>query len=288
MKSWCLPCGIQEDQYPEDTIIKDRLLASILNNETIVTEGAGLYYYTNANQRVAVETNEIYSYKSDAYSNVNNYVNINDKLWRIIRANYNVDRGSYSYELIEDEMTNNVISGYSTISDSNGYYNSLFDSTLVNTVGNSIYYQTPFSYYYTPYYPIYVESGDLLSDYSEEHFKPTIEVFDVFHASTDVNCSYSTLATGGCQSWLTNNGNTFLASKVYSDESTNTGKIAYLKDGKVIAVDPQDTNYGNYKTFYFTGQDCDFLVLNAGVADGSRNNPYTISTSCSDLCSCDV
>ena len=97
-------------------------------------------------------------------------------------------------------------------------------------------------------------------------------------ASTNSSCNFANLSTGGCKSWLTTNGDTYLFNLVYgSDETTNTGKVSYLKNHNIISVDPRDTNNSNVKgygaiTVAYGGS----MRYTNEDADGSRNNPYII------------
>ena len=105
-----------------------------------------------------------------------------------------------------------------------------------------------------------------------------MDIRQVMKYSSSSSCSYSNLSTGGCQSWLTDNGDTYLMNPIYTSSGTNTGNIAYLHQGKVIGVDPRDTNYGMYKMIINLITPCqkDFRITNYGVGDGSKSNPYIV------------
>ena len=273
-------------EYVKDTYgIKEPLLSVIKRTNPVVTTGNGMYH-----EQVTRYGDEydLYTFRSDSNGNVNNYILVGDKMWRIMDFDVD-DLGYTTYKIIEDDDTLNNNTVFSTVANANGLYNGFSSSTLINKI---------FDYYDTISYVIfggvygypddaYVENTETFEDpdneYSYHHVIPDIE--RVMKASTNSSCTFANLSNGGCKSWLTNNGDTYLYAKVYeSDKTTNTGNIAYLQDGKVIAVDPQDTNYGEYKMIAELGGGCDLVVTNPDVGDGSKSNPYIISIADEDMC----
>ena len=269
-------------QNAEEAVpVTDYLDQSILNDNPIVTSGNGLY----------LDDDNYYVFKSDGTSTVNNYIQIENKLWRIVKfLPYDETKNQDGkYYLIEDELTTNTSDGYSSIANSEGFYNSLFDdySTLISNMYSGIYDNFNRVGLIEPYGEAlyYVKDTELFSIETNSYFQQTlIGVNEILNASTNASCTFANLSSGGCKSWLTTNGDTYLYNAIYnSDKVTNTGKIAYLEDGKVIDINPQDTNYGKYKYFVKKTAQCDPLkISNANTADGSRENPYIFDPS-SDL-----
>jgi len=244
----------------------------ILKNEPVVTNGTGLYSADNG----------YYNYRSDGNGIVNNYVLVDNKMWRIIEFNEDTD----AFILIEDEATINSKEAYSTKVGGDGYYNHPAYSTLIDNINNKmynfghVYADTEFHTYY------YVPDTELISGPNSnlwiDAVLPSIQT--VLDTSSNSTCSINTLSTGGCKSWLTKNGNTYLYNPVYdSDKTTNTGNISYLKDDKVISVDPTDAAYGEYKIVSILDISCGRIyITNPDVADGSRENPYIVDTNAMD------
>ena len=245
---------------------------TLLDSNNIVTSGTGLYEEKNP-----YGDYRKYVFKSDGLTDVNNYVSIEGKLWRIISFDTD-DR----YVVVEANTGTNPKTIYSsTKNTSDDYYNHFENSDLVmylsEQLRSSDYLRTNLLYTYDDY--IYIENSSMGIYENDIYGVSLFGISEIMNATTDTNCSFTNLSSGGCQSWLTNNGDTFLINPVYSDENTNTGKIAYLENGKVISVDPRDTNYGNYLMYGRIDRDCsDPYITNFLEADGSRENPYILDT----------
>ena len=245
------------------------LMDSIFEKNPIITSGNGLYN-TSARE---------YIFKSDGNSVVNNYVKIYDKMWRLIGF-YDSQYDTDYYFLVEDDDTINTPQVFSTLADDSGYYNNLSSSTLSDYIESTItkLYIQP-GYIWDNNEIAYVVDTELFK-YSSSGNKTLLSIEDILNTSSDTNCSINTLSTGGCKSWLTTNGNTYLLNPIFeSDKTTNTGNIAYLKDNKVIGVDPRDNNYGEYKAYMELSAECRYSVLYTNKdADGSKEKPYIIDT----------
>ena len=269
-----------EGYFGSDIVFGEDFSDAILANEPIVTSGTGLYKIEVLDDND--ETYNRYIFKSDGNDAVNNYVSIDGKLWRIIY--YDETNGYDSYFIIEDELTNNRTTyGFSEYDD-DGFYNSFNTSTLLIDMWDLTY---DFPRFFGTFldnnvvdtrFDGYIENTKVFNaDYS--YTRDLINISDIMNTSSLSTCKISNLSTGGCKSWLTTNGNTYLYNKVYSDETTNTGNIAYLQNNNVISVDPRDTNYGEYKMAQAISSRCDFdIVFSNTKADGSRNNPYVLFT----------
>ena len=273
----------QEEFSDSDLLVYEYLSTALLSNNSIVTSGTGLYYenfYNVDNDRYE----DKYIFKSDSVSNVNNYVSIDGILWRIVNFTLDGGSGAETYILIQDEQTiNKSPTGFSTVVDDNGYYNDFYNSDLLDYIYSSIYkedvYDSINSAYYLSQKYNYILDTKLFNKEFENgtEVEALLNIEYILNASSEENCTISNLSTGGCKSWLTNNGDTYLANKIYSDETTNTGNIAYLQNGKVISVDPTNTvNYGYYKVKMPISSSCDFYVINSDNSDGSREKPYIL------------
>lgn len=284
------------DNYSNDVVISGYLYDKILENEPVVTTGNGLYYNGQFNDGSMYYYDE-HIYRSDKDAIINNYVQLNNKIWRIISmrryyyTEYEENPYIEEYYVIEDDDTINSNIAYSTTADSNNYYNN-YEPSLFEYIKNTVpYYDdwdergvvAPDVHYYDNEPSDYIENTKLFVSSAAETqryaSKSIIDIRDIMNASTSTTCTFANLSTGGCQSWLTDNGNTYLFNPVYeSDETTNTGKIAYLEDGKIITVDPQDTSYGQYKVHGYMHDACRtyLKITNYETADGSKINPYII------------
>jgi len=256
----------------DTTVIATKdLYDAIFDADSIVTTGNGLHEVIRPNGK------KEYVYKTDADGDVNNYLLINDRLWRILLFD-----DFHEFVIIEDSnaIGNRVFSNTKNAEDN--YYNHADNSDLVNAILDEEYDE----YYFDRIdYTLvderfrykYIENTSYGSFSDNYVLSPLLSLTYLFDASNNSNCSFSTLSTGGCKSWLTNNGDTFLINPIYSDENTNTGKIAYLENGKVIGVDPQDTNYGNFLRIGTIHNNCAGVkITNIFDADGSRDNPYIL------------
>ena len=276
------------EQYVDENIgLSAHLSDIIFRKNSIVSSGTGLY------SEIAYDSYgdeyDLYTFRSDAATNVNNYVKIDGKMWRIMDFTVNRLDGD-QYTLVEDDDTINSNTVFSTVVGEDGFYNNYETSTLYDTI--IAFYLDQVNNKDIIFYDTirgidngYVENTEVFDYVEYSYSQPLPTVTRIMKASTDSSCSFATLSTGGCQSWLTNNGDTYLFNKVFeSDKTTNTGKIAYLQNGKVIAVNPNDTNYGHYKMTLQINDLCDPLVTNADVADGSKQNPYILSIAPEDMC----
>ena len=267
-----------KDYFGENVKIESKLLSSVLVNNPVVTSGNGLYSSESS------DFGTIYTFKSDADGDVNNYVSIDGKLWRIIRI-YNKDNRRFTYDLVSVDKTVGTV--FSNIKDSDGFYNNLSYSysTLFQRFEVEEEYFFEADSYSNPL-TIYVPNVDAY--YGVDYGIRLITLNSIFDASTSSECDIIGLSNGKCKSWLTND-DTYLFAKVYSDETTNTGNIAYLQDSKVISVDPRDINYANArKAITIKSYTCDFTIINADQGDGSYYNPYIISMDENDWCESDT
>ena len=263
-----------KDYFGENVEIESKLLSSVFVNNPVVTSGNGLYSSESS------DFGTIYTFKSDTDGDVNNYVSIDGKLWRIIRI-YNRNNRVFTYDLVSVDKTVGTV--FSNTSDSNGFYNN-FDYNYSNLyqLYDSDYYFFEYGYYGNPL-SIYIPNQNAYQDNSRNIYLLTLD--NILNASTSSECNIVGLSNGKCKSWLTNNGDTYLFAKVYSDETTNTGNIAYLQNGNVISVDPRDINYANAReVITIRSHTCDFTTLSADQSDGSYNNPYVVSMDENDWC----
>jgi len=264
-----------KDYYGDDIIVKSNLLNTITKANGIVTSGNGLYKKTTS------DFGTIYTFKTDSTSDVNNYVSIDNELWRIIKM-YSFGSNRYSYLLIKDELTVGRV--FSTIADEDGFYNNLSYtySSLNQYFGESSYSfrgRNP----ETAFMDYIIDTNGIR--YTSKEVQYLLGLKDIIDASISTECNYVSLLNGSCKSWLTNYGDTYLSARMFTNAETNSGNIAYLEDGKLIGVNPRDTNYANArKVITIVSYTCDFKVLNSNIADGSINNPYVISTDSNDWC----
>ena len=272
----------------------DFIFSSALNNNGSVNDNESIMTLANAILEDTVYVDygtglrrfDGYTYFiSDENNDVNNYVNINGKLWRVVKFDYTTYNYESSYFLIEADDVANTYEGYSSVADGDGFYNTLYDdgASLLVDIKNTVYNYGYFKEMWTNNYDYnYVENTELFSDSNDtegwKYTKHLIGINDIMLASSSSNCTFANLSSGGCKSWLTNNGDTYLFNKLYnSDKTTNTGKIGYLQDNKIIGVDPQDANYGEYKIYTKLDPSCaNVFVNNANTADGSKSNPYVL------------
>ena len=247
------------------------LLDSIYNKFPVSTTGTGLRQISKYD----------YAIMDNGETDVNNYVKIDGQMWRLLGFHDSPSDSDYYY-FIQDDDTINTPQVFSTVADSNGLYNNFTSSTLIyNVYTDESLAKEHFSYEYLYNEEDfgYVQDTELFA-VSNDGVSTILNITNILNASSNTNCSINNLSTGGCKSWLTNNGNTYLVNPIFeSDKTTNTGNIAYLKDNKVIAVDPQDTNYGEYKVVNQLRSRCNYPVFYANSnADGSKQNPYILYT----------
>ena len=249
-------------------------IEAVTEDNPVITSGNGVYYDINTG---------FYYYKTDysatGNTNVNNYLLVDDILWRIVKFDEN------NIYVIQDEDTINDKEVFSTEADENGYYNNVNTSTLLTNkyyIGR-IYLQDT---WYDNLKLYYVPDTEVFAiDNNRSGGIGLISVEDVLNSSVSSSCTFANLSSGGCHSWLTDNGNTYLFNEVYAaDKVTNTGKIAYLKDDKVIAVNPTDESYGEYKFYGVEGNVCHsiYYINNSSTANGSREKPYKLDSDTAD------
>jgi len=258
-----------------------KLNDALLANNSIVTSGDGLMLNDDW-QHVFVSDGD--------NDNIKNYISIDDKLMRIVKFEDNMENSCShdTYYVVEadDVVHSGVV--YNTVADEDDFYNAE-EPTLFEYMetSNPLFQVSSVSYLswwtygksYSGYQVFYVENSHLFphSSYTDGH-RYILSIPEVMEASTNSSCNFANLSTGGCKSWLTTNGDTYLFNLVYgSDETTNTGKVSYLKNHNIISVDPRDTNNSNVKgygaiTVAYGGS----MRYTNEDADGSRNNPYII------------
>lgn len=243
---------------------------AILEDNPVVTSGNGVMKYPFDDEYYYYQTD----YASTGNTLVNNYIKISNKLWRIVKFN------NEDIFVVEDEETINPKEIFSNVSDNNGYYNNIFLSPLNDRYWGFAYVRDIWTYEASDYH--YIENTKLYTaPITDSGYRYLLSINELFFTTTSPSCTFANLSSGGCRSWLTDNGNTYLANPVMaSDEVTNTGNIAYLKDDKVIAVDPRDEAYGEYKVYARVNNSCghEYYINNSNNADGTRNNPYILDT----------
>lgn len=258
-------------------VILPSLNDALLANNDIVTSGDGLMINDEGD----------YVFVSDGVDDdIKNYISLNGVLMRIVSFDDRMENSCAHdwYSLIEVNDPTKSGVAYSTTADDNGFYNSitptlfnymrenddLYNIANIDDVGWSTYSKDIY----------YIENNSFFGPESYVYSSATIfGINELMASSTNTSCTFANLSNGGCKSWLTDTGDTYLFNPVYeSDKTTNTGKIAYLEDGKVITVDPRDVNtsnripYGSLMLPYGVA----LRYTNEDTADGSRENPYII------------
>lgn len=262
-----------------------------LANSLLVTSGNGLYYDSNR---------ELYYYRSDGVTDVNNYITYNDQLWRIVNINSNgnikiiksTPAATSKYDMTS--YRNNDTSGCRCVSNggcniwtnsagvfNNGtYYTCLHElPSYLYKYANETYYNTLSEeakellvkgiWYYGPYIPS-SNSFDSIFNYSDSlAYVAGINVYEYIMASTNSECTASGQAA--CNNYLSSFGKNVFSGFWTITPQYNSPFAAYkVKDDGILTTSIVTYTEMFRPVVYVTAN----IIL---TGEGKSDSPYIIN-----------